>query len=119
MRRLVADHVRERGWSMEAVDEITLAVGEACNNAVNYGMGGGETGWVTVSWGLSEGERLTVEVRNRGGDFCPDLGELARLPEDDATHGRGFFLMEALVDEVWVWSEDDETVVRLVKTRNR
>ena len=44
---------------------------------------------------------------------------MGRLPGSDATHGRGFFLMEALMDQVQVCSEGQETIVHLRKSAGR
>ena len=37
VRRRVAEHALALSFGLEDVDALTLAVGEACNNAVSYG----------------------------------------------------------------------------------
>jgi len=116
-RRAVADFLRRRAWGADDADALLLAVGEACNNAVNYG-GGRPDPRFCVQCRTLDGDRLQIDVRNRGNGFHPDLDSYGRLPEDEfATHGRGFGLMLALVDSVQVLSGEGDTVVRLTKSR--
>lgn len=119
VRRQVADFTRRQLWGAEDVDDLLLAVGEACNNAVNYGSRDVLDPHLTVSCQRLSSEELRVDISNRGNGFHPDLSVLVCLPEADefATHGRGFCLMMALVDAVEVLSDGDNTTVRLRKSR--
>ena len=117
VRHAVAAHVRRLGWSEGEAEEIVLAVGEACNNAVSYGRTQDGDACVTLTAHQTPAGRLCLEVRNLGGRFEPNLDRLRLLPDAHAVHGRGFALMDALMDAVEVFSESDETVVRLVKQR--
>ena len=112
-RRSVARFLRDAGWTEDSADAVILAVGEACNNAVEHCR---PEQAVTLSCILSR-QGLSVEVRNPGADFAPNLSDLCVLPEDEwATHGRGYALMSLLMDTVQVTAEDGQTVVRLFKT---
>lgn len=114
IRHAVAQFVQELGCPSSLADAVTLAVGEALNNAVSYGQ---ETAGAAVSLDcrfLLPGV-LTIEVRNPGTGFLPDLATACALPDDFAVHGRGFALMSMLMDEVQVFADGEETVVRLVK----
>lgn len=116
-RRAVADFLRHQAWSDDDADALLLAVGEACNNAVNYGGRGFADPRLIVSCQPLDGGRLQVDVRNQGNGFHPDLSEFGLMPEADfATHGRGFGLMLALVDGVQVLSDGGNTIVRLIKS---
>ena len=118
VRRLVADFTRERQWDEMAADDLLLAVGEACNNAVNYGGKAFADPRLTVSCLCLAPDCVQVDVRNQGNGFHADLAHLGNLPEDDfATHGRGFGLMLALVDDVQILSDGESTIVRLTKSR--
>lgn len=114
LRHAVSRYVQELGWPDEQIEAVTLAVGEAINNAVSYGQeaAGAE---VSLSCRLSPPDALTIEIRNPGGDFHPDLSSVSALPDDLAVHGRGFALMSLLMDTVQVFTENQETVVRLIK----
>lgn len=117
VRRDVAEYVQRLGWSEAETDEIILAVGEACNNAVCYGDHPDGDGCVRLTAHPTPLGHLHIEIRNLGGRFTPNLARLRLLPDAAAVHGRGFALMDALMDEVCVFSEGDKTIVRLVKKR--
>ncbi len=119
-RRAVADFMRAQTWEGEDAEALLLAVGEACSNAVSYGGGGKSDPHFSVTCSCLEGGSLQVDVWNRGNGFQPDLNIIGVMPDLDefATHGRGFGLMLALVDDVQVLSEEGNTVVRLRKTKS-
>lgn len=117
-RCAVAEFLHRRAWCADDAYALLLAVGEACNNAVNYGGHGCADPRLVVSCQPLDGQRLQVDVRNQGNGFHPDLRECEQMPDADfATHGRGFGLMLALVDEVQVLSDGDNTIVRLTKSQ--
>lgn len=118
-RRAVADFLRLLAWSEDDADDLLLAMGEACNNAVNYGGGGSADPRLIVSCQPLDPRRLQIDVRNQGNGFHPDMNECGQLPaaEAFATHGRGFGLMLALVDDVQVLSDGENTIVRLTKSK--
>lgn len=116
-RRAVAEFLRRRAWEADDADALLLAIGEACNNAVNYGGRGCSDPKLVVSCQPLENRCLQVEVRNQGNGFHPDLNECGEMPATEfATHGRGFGLMLALVDQVQVLSDGENTIVRLTKS---
>ena len=119
VRRQVADFTRRHLWGVDDADALLLAVGEACNNAVNYGRHDVPDPHLTVSCVRMSSDEMRVDISNRGNGFHPDLSVLANLPEADdfATHGRGFCLMTALVDTIEVLSDGNNTTVRLRKSR--
>lgn len=118
VRQAVASHLTALAWPEDDIDGIILALGEACNNAVSYGRIGSVGSLVTVVVRQCGPREVEVEVRNPGGHFDPDLNRLRTLPGDESTHGRGFALMDALMDEVQAFSEGGETVIRLIKQRS-
>lgn len=119
-RRAVADFMRAQTWEGEDADALLLAVGEACSNAVSYGGRGKSDPRFSISCLCLESGGLQIDVRNQGNGFHPDLNVVGTMPDLDefATHGRGFGLMLALVDDVQVLSEEGNTVVRLRKTKS-
>ncbi len=119
-RRAVADFLRAQTWEGEDADALLLAVGEACSNAVSYGGAGKLDPYFSVSCLCLESGGLQIDVRNQGNGFHPDLNVVGTMPDMDEflTHGRGFGLMLALVDDVQVLSEEGNTVVRLRKTKS-
>ncbi len=117
-RRAVAEFLCRRAWNGDDADALLLAVGEACNNAVNYGGLASADPRLIVSCQPLDGQRLQVDVRNQGNGFHPDLSAFGQMPDAEfATHGRGFGLMLALVDQVQVLSDGENTIVRLTKSQ--
>ena len=117
VRRQVADFTRRQSWKDLDADDLLLAVGEACNNAVSYGgKNEADPRLVIYCQRLASGH-LQVDVCNQGNGFHPELDLIGALPDDQfATHGRGFGLMLALVDSVQVLSDSRHTTVRLTKS---
>ncbi len=116
-RHAVTDFLRYQGWPQIDTDAVGLAVGEAGSNAVCYGKQDTSAAVVSIMCTLLSPMCLQIEVRNQGAEFRPNLDKLCSLPDHDATHGRGFALMQYLMDEMQVFQEGSETVVRLTKSR--
>ncbi|MFI9580267.1 ATP-binding protein [Streptomyces sp. NPDC052236] len=121
--RLVAAAVARRAGVDEAVlDEVRLAVGEACSRAVGLHRSYGITAPVKVV--LSEEEKtFSIEV----GDEVPAAGSAGRGPnaapggrnsmaEDldaDSDDEMGLAVISGLVDDVEVTSTEDGGVIRM------
>ncbi|MFD5780561.1 ATP-binding protein [Streptomyces sp. NPDC126933] len=120
--RLVAAAVARRAGVDEAVlDEVRLAVGEACSRAVGLHRSHGITAPVRVV--LTEEEKnFSIEV----GDGVPGAGSGAGTPEregaptgdlyDSDPEGEdemGLAVISGLVDDVQVTSGDDGGVIRM------
>lgn len=95
----------------ESVDDVTLALTEACANVVKHA--GGHRYQVRVS---VDAERCVIEVIDEGDGFDPDAPRV----EDAAEllpSGRGLLLMESVVDRLHFTRRDDTpgTVVSLEK----
>lgn len=90
--------------------EFVFAVNEAVTNAIRHGAPD-EHGHIALSV-LSEGDRLTLAVR--------DYGTFAAARQDRvdcAEGGRGFALMTRLMDAVQLCVAPGNTTVRLSKAR--
>jgi len=93
--------LRAEGASAEAVAEITIAVSEACANAVEHAYGPGR-GTFAVEAGRS-GDDALITVSDRG-HWRPPRGE---------NRGRGLTIMQAAMDEVDVTMGESGTRVRM------
>jgi anti-sigma regulatory factor (Ser/Thr protein kinase) len=105
-RQMVRGLVDHLGWGDESRNDVSIAVTEACTNAVlhAYPEGRGEYGvsaWVAP-------ERLVVSVRDQGQGISP------RVESAAAGLGLGLPLMLAIADEVSFTSDaEGATEVRL------
>jgi serine/threonine-protein kinase RsbW len=108
-REAVVSIARQLRFPEAEREALRLAVGEACNNAVEHG---GERGMLTLRC-LRDYEYLIIEVSNAGEGSLPHAP--AAMPDASAEGGRGRALMEALTDGVEYQVGEGETTVRLKK----
>ncbi len=109
-REYAHDAAAAFGFDAERCYEIAFAVNEAVTNAIRHGRPD-EHGQIHLST-LSDGERLTLSVR--------DYGTFVASPVDyspTAEGGRGFALMAGLMDTVQLCVSSNGTTVRLSKAR--
>ncbi|MBA2279877.1 MAG: ATP-binding protein [Acidimicrobiia bacterium] len=118
--RLVVTHLAEHhgaGLDLARMDDLRLAVSEACANAVEAYGRQGRAGEVLVRCSVVPGE-VTVEVEDHGGGFV--LDDLVPHPPVEAPerlhheHGLGIPLMRQLADRVEFHAVEEGTTVRLV-----
>lgn len=110
IRQFVREHATAEGFDEESINELVLAVSEACANSVLH-TGCAE---VKVSWRPLE-DCVEVLVHDDG-----IFERRVRMPELEAGQGHGIPLMMALVDEVTIREGTPRrpgTHVRLVKRR--
>jgi serine/threonine-protein kinase RsbW len=99
---------RMRPLNDETLNDLKLAVTEACTNSVRHAYGS-NGGTVDIVYELHE-DRLVVEVSDDGGGFDPDdVEEAAELTEG----GLGIAIIRALVDEFEVGERGDGRGSRL------
>ncbi|WP_150273505.1 anti-sigma B factor RsbW [Paenibacillus tepidiphilus] len=111
------------GFTYEDIEDMKVAVSEACNNSVLYAYGQ-EDGLVDVIFEVGPGA-LSITVKDEGESFdgldTPDNRLTLHDKElnDVQVGGLGFYLMQALMDDVSVVSEAGKgTVVTLTKRLN-
>jgi serine/threonine-protein kinase RsbW len=99
---------RMRPLNDETLNDLKLAVTEACTNSVRHAYGD-NGGTVDIVYELHE-DRLVVEVSDDGGGFDPDEVEEA----DELTEGGlGIAIIRALVDEFEIGERGDGRGSRL------
>ncbi|MDF2836912.1 MAG: putative anti-sigma regulatory factor, serine/threonine protein kinase [Paenibacillus sp.] len=109
------------GFHYEDIEDMKVAVSEACSNAVMHGGDTGE-GMIEVTFRHDE-QALTIQVHNQGPPFVFDGTALASTPlggaavPDLQAGGLGIYLMEALMDKVEVVPASGGTDVWLTKYR--
>lgn len=114
----------EPRFRTERIDDLRVAVSEAVTNAVQaHADTAADGGRVRIRCHLDvEGDRVTVEIRDRAGGFDPDTVPV--VPEPDHPdrlgfeHGLGIPIMRELADETEIVPVGGGTAVRLVVYRS-
>lgn len=101
-------------FSYDEVEDIRLAVGEACTTAVERAIKANRTDTdIAIRSDISD-NKLTVEVEDEAGPMPPP-SEAPESPEDLDEQNLGALLMELLVDEFKVEPTAEGTLVRMAK----
>jgi serine/threonine-protein kinase RsbW len=104
------------GFSYEEIEDMKVAVAEACNNAVVHAYEPGRTGRMDVTFELLEaGIRISVKDEGASFNYTEKVQQAQSLHEqtlDEANiGGLGIYLMQALMDEVEVKSNGGTEVI--------
>jgi serine phosphatase RsbU (regulator of sigma subunit)/anti-sigma regulatory factor (Ser/Thr protein kinase)/type II secretory pathway pseudopilin PulG len=102
LRRRVRAWLVQRGIDEEAREAAVLAMTEACNNAIEHGYRE-SSGTITVRF-RDRGDTLVIAVEDTGS---------WREPQPDPTRGRGFVLMQHLMETTEVVHKPTGTEVVL------
>jgi serine/threonine-protein kinase RsbW len=110
------------GMSADRVDEVRMAVVEACINAFEHSHAVERKVDITFRlFGDSTGpERLEIRVHDRGVGFAPERVEVPRMEEKlrgDRKRGWGLKIIQGLMDEVEILSGSQGTTVVMSKSR--
>ncbi len=102
------------------IDDLSLAVSEACANAIEAQRAAGAGEHVTIRIDLGEGE-VAVTVTDHAGGFSPEEVDPIPAAEDPGRlrheHGLGLPLMRSLSTSLRFDQTDDGTAVRIVVQR--
>ncbi|NCO36328.1 MAG: anti-sigma B factor RsbW [Armatimonadetes bacterium] len=106
-------------FTYDEVEDIKLAVSEACNNAIQHAHDGTGANEVIVRVVPRE-DALTILVQDRGRGIPLERRRKATVPPEEVSEqGLGLFLIEALMDGVeYDTSSDSGTSLRMVKHTN-
>ncbi len=110
-------------FSYEDIEDMKVAVSEACNNAVLYGAQTNQTDSIDISFEPND-TYLIIKIKNKGTfEHVDALENAAPLEGSDISQlpvgGLGIFLMQALMDEVVVDTTGQMTEVTLMKHIDR
>lgn len=101
------------GFDIEAIEDIKVAVSEACSNVVNHGCAKGAD-FYEVSCEVYE-DRMVICIEDFAGGYDVDLYREPNL-NDPKEGGLGIYIMKALMDEVLIRSAIGEgTRIQLIK----
>jgi anti-sigma regulatory factor (Ser/Thr protein kinase) len=112
--RLVAAAVARRAGVDEAVlDEVRLAVGEACSRAVGLHQSSGISAPVKVAL-IEEEKQFSIEVGDEAPHATPDAPGAAQDGEADVEEDEmGLAVISGLVDDVEVTTGQDGGLIRM------
>ncbi len=107
------------GLIEDEIDDISIAVTEAVNNAIKHGNKEDSTKSIKIVFEI-ETDRIKIRIKDEGKGFqleeVKDPRKNENLLKDD---GRGILIMKALMDEVEVLSGSEGNVLQLVKKISR
>ncbi|MBU9723806.1 MULTISPECIES: anti-sigma B factor RsbW [Bacillaceae] len=124
--RLTVSGVANRlGYTYDDIEDIKIAVAEACTNVVNHAYEDGEKdAFMRVTCGVYD-NRLELMVADKGGDTDVDAFKNGKGPikkdqpiEELKEGGLGLFLIETLMDKVEI-SGDSGVVIVMTKFLQR
>ncbi|MET9253705.1 ATP-binding protein [Streptomyces sp. NPDC048182] len=116
-RRLLIGTMETAGVDPDISFDLSVALSEACANAVEHGGPDGGAGAGSEAYRVTaylDGERCRIEVADSGPGFpagAPGApgGGAARQAPADAEHGRGLCLIQELTDHVHIGSAPGRT----------
>lgn len=112
VRQAVEGIARRMDFNELQIEDMKLAVGEACTNAVRHGCAKDDLQHIAVRcMVLSDG--LSVEIRNGITDCEEPLVPVT--PDLSREGGLGLYLMRKLMDEVDIVWEPQTAVVKMLK----
>ncbi len=102
IREFISSSAKEFGFTKEAIENIILAVDEACTNIIKHAYKSFPDGEIKIKLKYSN-RKLTIEILDHGASFDPE-----RVPEPDLQKyynqhrvgGLGMYLMRTLMDDV-------------------
>ena len=114
VRMLLAAIASQMDFDYDAIEDLKLAIGEACTNAIRHGSVLGET-MMTVACVLDD-DALVIEVRDEGRG--PEPGEPEETDDALERAGLGLLVMQSVMDEVTLEAlPTGGHAIRMVKRR--
>ena len=110
--------------SADRIDEVRMAVVEACINAIEHSRASDREIFVTFEvvgeLGDEDPQKLRITVRDHGVGFSPDEAPVSPIPgtrPGPQKRGWGLKIIRGLMDEVEIRSGEDGTTVVMSKMR--
>ena len=112
-RKTAATLAYQLSFTVVDARDIELAVGEACNNAIEH-VPAESAEEILVRFAV-EPDRLVVEVIDHGEGFDPEEVEQG-LPDGESVGGLGLTVIKSVMDEVEIRCDRETgTCVRMIK----
>ncbi|MEJ5261566.1 MAG: ATP-binding protein [Ignavibacterium sp.] len=107
IRDFVSSNASEAGFSKDEIDEMILAVDEACTNVIKHAYKFSPDGDIILEIKFDD-NALTITIEDNGISFNPDVipePDLQKYYREHRVGGLGMYLMKTLMDEVKYKSE--------------
>lgn len=102
IREFINNIAQKGGFSEECVDQIELAVDEACTNVIKHAYNYSSKRMLDISVFL-DNEKIEIIIMDKGAGFNPDslpIPNLEKYMRVAKVGGLGIHLMRTLMDEV-------------------
>lgn len=104
------------GFSYEEIEDMKVAVSEACNNVIVHTYEPDESGVLEVSFDpVRNGVFITIKDQGQSFDHIQKIESISSLHnkslQEVRTGGLGLYLMQALMDKVEVKGENGSEVI--------
>ena len=102
IRNFICDFTSDIGFSAEAIDNIMLAVDEACTNIIKHAYKFYPDGEIIIKLKYS-GKKLAITIIDYGASFAPETvpePDLRKYYKQHKVGGLGMYLMKTLMDDV-------------------
>ncbi|MEW9122914.1 MAG: ATP-binding protein [Thermotaleaceae bacterium] len=112
--RLTASAIASRmGFSIEEIEDIKVAVAEACTNAIVHGVCNSDTNF-NINFLIDE-SKIYIQIEDQGSGFYCEAVEDPDLTSPKEG-GLGIFIIKSLMDEVEVESKIGKgTTIKMTK----
>jgi len=121
VRDFIFLHASAVGFPADIIDNIILAVDEACTNIIKHAYNHSPEGEILIKLNYN-GSNLAVEITDYGFSFEPDKvpdPDLQKYYRQHKVGGLGMYLMKTLMDEVkYVSVPGKYNQVLLIKNQN-
>lgn len=109
------------GMSADRIDEVRMAVVEACINAMEHSRASDQQVHMRLAaLGRQQPERLEITIRDQGIGFHPETVEVPSMAtriHAPRKRGWGLKIIHGLMDEVEILSDAHGTTLVMVKAR--
>jgi serine/threonine-protein kinase RsbW len=122
IRDFIYRNAASAGFSDESIEDIILAVDEACTNIIKHAYNLDPEGEILVKL-MYNSNKLIVEITDFGISFEPEKvpdPDLQKYYQQHKVGGLGMYLMKTLMDEVkYITVPGEYNQVSLVKSLNQ
>ena len=108
LRHALGQYLTAIGVDEVAASRLQLCADEALANSIAHAP---RSPVVIAAW--VRDDRLVLEVSDGGPGFDVGMARRDELPDLDAEHGRGLFLIRGLMDRVDIDSDEQGTTIRM------